>query len=311
MDSAQWMQEIGVAKSMDSSIGDPRQVMEKKVCVRAQKEEQAINCPRCNSTNTKFCYYNNYSLTQPRYFCKTCRRYWTEGGTLRNVPVGGGSRKNKKSTSSSSSQSIIQSHNNNNNSISSHDHHPNPKIHINEYHDQRQAPLQDLNLGFQAPQDHYNHSRGLVPQFLEFPKVFEGRDLINTSSSSTSSSSAPISALNLLRNEIAVKGFNNPFIAMAPAGGNLETNAYFPSNNFQFNQECKPPPSLANFSFDGINNNNNNNSTMINGSINVFPFGGVMKRHSSTSEGDDDQGKRLHENNSNGFWNGMLGGGSW
>ena len=67
---------------------------------RARPEKaKAINCPRCNSTNTKFCYYNNYSLQQPRYFCKTCRRYWTEGGSLRNVPVGGGSRKNKRSSS--------------------------------------------------------------------------------------------------------------------------------------------------------------------------------------------------------------------
>ena len=71
---------------------------------RPQKEK-AINCPRCNSTNTKFCYYNNYSLQQPRYFCKPCRRYWTEGGSLRNVPVGGGSRKNKRSSSSLSSAS--------------------------------------------------------------------------------------------------------------------------------------------------------------------------------------------------------------
>ncbi|KAG6416602.1 hypothetical protein SASPL_124035 [Salvia splendens] len=53
-------------------------------------------CPRCDSTNTKFCYYNNYSLSQPRYFCKSCRRYWTHGGTLRNVPVGGGFRKSKR-----------------------------------------------------------------------------------------------------------------------------------------------------------------------------------------------------------------------
>ncbi|KAK7389069.1 hypothetical protein VNO78_23901 [Psophocarpus tetragonolobus] len=58
--------------------------------------EQALKCPRCESTHTKFCYYNNYSLSQPRYFCKTCRRYWTKGGTLRNIPVGGGCRKNKK-----------------------------------------------------------------------------------------------------------------------------------------------------------------------------------------------------------------------
>ncbi|GER36445.1 DOF zinc finger protein 2 [Striga asiatica] len=53
-------------------------------------------CPRCDSTNTKFCYYNNYSLAQPRYFCKACRRYWTQGGTLRNVPVGGGTRRARR-----------------------------------------------------------------------------------------------------------------------------------------------------------------------------------------------------------------------
>ncbi|KAF5765065.1 putative transcription factor C2C2-Dof family [Helianthus annuus] len=61
--------------------------------------EQTLRCPRCDSTNTKFCYYNNYNLTQPRYFCKTCRRYWTKGGALRNIPIGGGCRKNKKTKS--------------------------------------------------------------------------------------------------------------------------------------------------------------------------------------------------------------------
>ncbi|KAL5705069.1 hypothetical protein ACHQM5_023415 [Ranunculus cassubicifolius] len=54
-----------------------------------------LRCPRCDSPNTKFCYYNNYNLTQPRHFCKTCRRYWTKGGALRNVPIGGGCRKGK------------------------------------------------------------------------------------------------------------------------------------------------------------------------------------------------------------------------
>ncbi|XP_019456955.1 PREDICTED: dof zinc finger protein DOF5.6-like [Lupinus angustifolius] len=63
-------------------------------------QDQALKCPRCDSTHTKFCYYNNYSLTQPRYFCKTCKRYWTKGGTLRNIPVGGGCRKNKKVSNS-------------------------------------------------------------------------------------------------------------------------------------------------------------------------------------------------------------------
>ncbi|XP_043708317.1 dof zinc finger protein DOF5.7-like [Telopea speciosissima] len=61
-------------------------------------DHQNLRCPRCDSSNTKFCYYNNYNLTQPRHFCKTCRRYWTKGGALRNVPIGGGCRKNKNSS---------------------------------------------------------------------------------------------------------------------------------------------------------------------------------------------------------------------
>lgn len=55
----------------------------------------ALKFPRCDSSNTKFSYYNNYNLSQPHYFCKTCRRYQTNGGSLRNVPVGGGCKKNK------------------------------------------------------------------------------------------------------------------------------------------------------------------------------------------------------------------------
>ncbi|KAK9714723.1 hypothetical protein RND81_06G114800 [Saponaria officinalis] len=60
-----------------------------------QQQHEQLKCPRCESTNTKFCYYNNYNKTQPRHFCKACKRHWTKGGTLRNVPVGGG-RKNKR-----------------------------------------------------------------------------------------------------------------------------------------------------------------------------------------------------------------------
>ncbi|KAF5747078.1 dof zinc finger protein DOF1.6 [Tripterygium wilfordii] len=65
------------------------------------KMTELLPCPRCASTSTKFCYYNNYNLSQPRHFCKSCRRYWTQGGTLRNVPVGGGTRKNSKRSRSS------------------------------------------------------------------------------------------------------------------------------------------------------------------------------------------------------------------
>ncbi|XP_073051464.1 dof zinc finger protein DOF3.6-like [Primulina eburnea] len=64
--------------------------------------ESSMKCPRCESVNTKFCYFNNYSLSQPRHFCKTCRRYWTRGGALRSVPVGGGCRRNKRSKPASS-----------------------------------------------------------------------------------------------------------------------------------------------------------------------------------------------------------------
>eukprot|EP00250_Pteridium_aquilinum_P011917 c20389_g2_i1 orf=888-1952(+) len=64
---------------------------------KAPHPSEVLKCPRCDSLDTKFCYYNNYSLTQPRYFCKNCKRYWTAGGALRNVPVGGGLRKNKRS----------------------------------------------------------------------------------------------------------------------------------------------------------------------------------------------------------------------
>ncbi|KAK4786911.1 hypothetical protein SAY86_010744 [Trapa natans] len=70
-----------------------------------QQNQQPLKCPRCESSNTKFCYYNNYSLSQPRHFCKACKRYWTRGGTLRNVPVGGGCRKNKRIKRPSSSSS--------------------------------------------------------------------------------------------------------------------------------------------------------------------------------------------------------------
>lgn len=82
----------GTVDMMDSY--PPRQLLDRRL--KPQADQEILKCPRCDSTNTKFCYYNNYSLTQPRHFCKTCRRYWTKGGSLRSVPVGGGCRKNSK-----------------------------------------------------------------------------------------------------------------------------------------------------------------------------------------------------------------------
>ncbi|KAK8642127.1 hypothetical protein V6N13_011486 [Hibiscus sabdariffa] len=73
----------------------------KKQHPQNQQQSEPLKCPRCDSTNTKFCYYNNYNKSQPRHFCKACKRHWTKGGTLRNVPVGGG-RKNKRLKTSNS-----------------------------------------------------------------------------------------------------------------------------------------------------------------------------------------------------------------
>ncbi|KAL6653061.1 hypothetical protein ACP70R_011986 [Stipagrostis hirtigluma subsp. patula] len=58
--------------------------------------DSGLKCPRCDSTNTKFCYFNNYSLKQPRHFCRACRRHWTRGGTHRSIPVGSGYRRHAK-----------------------------------------------------------------------------------------------------------------------------------------------------------------------------------------------------------------------
>ncbi|XP_057544260.1 dof zinc finger protein DOF1.4-like isoform X2 [Amaranthus tricolor] len=113
-----------------------------------QQQQQGLRCPRCDSTNTKFCYYNNYSLSQPRYFCKACKRYWTRGGTLRNVPVGGGCRKNKRvkrpsSFTSSSSSSFINntSLTNNNSNTNSNTSLEEASVNGHNFHDLGNHPL--------------------------------------------------------------------------------------------------------------------------------------------------------------------------
>ncbi|KAL6991094.1 hypothetical protein U1Q18_009214 [Sarracenia purpurea var. burkii] len=90
--TTEWPQNQIDEKFLMASTGN---IMEKPIN-QNQNLQTLLKCPRCDSSNTKFCYYNNYSLSQPRHFCKACKRYWTRGGTLRNVPVGGGCRKNKR-----------------------------------------------------------------------------------------------------------------------------------------------------------------------------------------------------------------------
>ncbi|XP_043713194.1 dof zinc finger protein DOF5.7-like [Telopea speciosissima] len=95
---------------MDNTPMKPVTGTDKTAASVRPSPDEIMKCPRCDSTNTKFCYYNNYSLTQPRHFCKTCRRYWTKGGALRNVPIGGGCRKNRRTNKSKASSSTTSSH---------------------------------------------------------------------------------------------------------------------------------------------------------------------------------------------------------
>ncbi|KAK7302811.1 hypothetical protein RJT34_13707 [Clitoria ternatea] len=98
------MEQGGGSRGGDKNKQPPQQQQQLQGdAAQVMVPQQPQKCPRCDSLNTKFCYYNNYSLSQPRYFCKTCRRYWTQGGTLRNVPVGGGCRKGKRAKISPSS----------------------------------------------------------------------------------------------------------------------------------------------------------------------------------------------------------------
>ncbi|THG19315.1 dof zinc finger protein DOF3.4-like [Camellia sinensis] len=98
---------------MPSESGDRRQAKPQHSATYPPEPEH-LPCPRCDSPNTKFCYYNNYNLSQPRHFCKSCRRYWTRGGTLRNVPVGGATRKNPnkrfRSSATTASSSSTSTH---------------------------------------------------------------------------------------------------------------------------------------------------------------------------------------------------------
>lgn len=237
---------------------------------RPQKE-QALNCPRCNSTNTKFCYYNNYSLTQPRYFCKACRRYWTEGGSLRNVPVGGGSRKNKRSISSSSTSSPSSS---------------SPAL-----------PKKLVEVGFpnSAPQN---------------PKIHQGQDLnlayhvaedhnFNQTHHQNSSSAA----MDLLKtgNGISSRGLMSSFMQMPLS---VDSNAVF-STGFP-SQEFKPS---LNFSLEGFENGYGN--LQENGAARLlFPVEEEWNKQVPSTTDPMEQ-NRQGDQSGGGYWSGMLGGGSW
>ncbi|GAB2296147.1 hypothetical protein Dimus_030280 [Dionaea muscipula] len=306
MDTVQWQQET-VMKPMEdmvtnhtatfSSSKKPTSTsLERRV--RPQKD-QALNCPRCNSTNTKFCYYNNYSLTQPRYFCKTCRRYWTQGGTLRNIPVGGGSRKNKRSSSSSS---FSASSGGNSTKISL------PDLAPSNSSSQPSIALdgQDLNLSFPPNPDF----RGLC-EFIHLPNIENPLKLgqITTNSTTSGAISTNISALELLTGLTSSRTLMSSFMSMPTS----DQNPVF-SSGFGLQGDFKPSHG---FNHAGIGSGYGNvnlhgvQESTGNGKV-LFPLFEDLKQVSaSTSDQDNDQ-SREQRGDSSGYWSGMLGGaGSW
>ncbi|KAG2574093.1 dof zinc finger protein 1-like isoform X2 [Panicum virgatum] len=299
---------------------------------RPQKEK-ALNCPRCNSTNTKFCYYNNYSLQQPRYFCKTCRRYWTEGGSLRNVPVGGGSRKNKRSTSSSASASASTSASVTSSSMvtTAGAASKNPKL--------AHEGAQDLNLAFP-------HHGGLhVPEFAAFPSL-ESSNVCNSGGAMAGNGRGggggagpavgAFSAMELLRSS----GCYMPLQVPMPMPGDYAA-AGFALGEFRAPPPPPPPSqSVLGFSLDahgpgpGAAAAGYGSSAGLpeNAGRLLFPFedlkppvssgGGGVAAGASGGAGDGNSGHHQFDHNKEqggggppsaghdtpGFWNGMIGG---
>ncbi|KAF2298039.1 hypothetical protein GH714_007424 [Hevea brasiliensis] len=228
------------------------------------------------------------SLTQPRYFCKTCRRYWTEGGSLRNIPVGGGSRKNKRSSASFSSISSCSSSSKKLPDLVtppslSETSTQNPKIHEG----------QDLNLAFPSTQGIRNFS-----ELIQVPSV-DGNNKNQISSSSSSASTTPqLSALELLTG-ISPRGFNS-FMPMPVQDPRSVYTSGFSLQDFK--------PTL-NFSLDGLGSGYGSlQGVQETGGRLFFPFEDLKQVSSTTNiEQNREQG------DSGGYWTGMLGGGggSW
>ncbi|KAH6760471.1 hypothetical protein C2S52_009051 [Perilla frutescens var. hirtella] len=281
MDTAQWPQGIGLIEDSNSKPSAAA-AAEKKP--RPQKE-QALNCPRCNSTNTKFCYYNNYSLSQPRYFCKTCRRYWTEGGSLRNVPVGGGSRKNKRSSTAAppsvaSSKKVVLS------DLGPPNFSPqNPKI--QEGH--------DLNLAYNP--SHYN----AMSEFVSLHQNLSS-SCSNPNSDNSHRHHQNLPLMELLKSGNMSAGGLSSFMSSVPiAAAGFSSTSGFPAHDFK--------PSLG-FSVDGIDNgfgniqgveDQTNQSSRV-----LFPF----EELKPVSNNDQFEHERV-QGETNVYWNGMLAGGSW
>ncbi|KAJ8511785.1 hypothetical protein OPV22_002219 [Ensete ventricosum] len=297
MDTSPWHQEIGLVKSMEMvasssavttttattfSAARP-QVTERRT--RPQKE-QALHCPR---------------------------RYWTEGGSLRNVPVGGGSRKNRRpSLSSAAATTSATTATTSSTATATSPMVSNPKKlqtdlilpPVSLSTSQKFHDGQDLNLAF----PHHG-----LPGFNDFPGLES--NTVNSNSSGAGNSSNPcnavgaLSAMDLLRSGMTARGLS-PFVTMPlpeyPTGFELQE-FRAPALNFPMEAiaggEGREGRSGGYGALQGVQESA--------GGRLLFPFEDVKPVvHTSTAA--EFENNRGHGGHPPGFWNGMIGGGgSW
>ncbi|XP_022763504.1 dof zinc finger protein DOF4.6-like isoform X2 [Durio zibethinus] len=239
MDTAQWPQGIGVVEHMEAS----RPMVERRA--RPQKD-QALNCPR----------------------------YWTEGGSLRNVPVGGGSRKNKRSSSKKLGDLTPPG--------LPHSTSQNPKIHEG----------QDLNLAYPPPAEDYNS----LSKFVEVS--FNTGNNSNHQNPSSSSTSGHLNAMELLKTGINSRGMSS-FMSMPLSDSDTVYSSGFAVQDFK--------PTL-NFPLDGFQTGRVNlQGVQESGARLLFPMEELKQVPSTTKELEQNRG----QGESTGYWNGMLSRGHW
>ncbi|KAF9616448.1 hypothetical protein IFM89_029702 [Coptis chinensis] len=157
----------------------------------------------------------------------------------------------------------------------------NPKIH--EGH--------DLNLGFPITEPYHN-----ISEFVEVPSIENSHN--NNNNHNSSSNSTSLSALELLRTGITSRGLNS-FMPMPIHDSNTTYSSGYAMQDFK--------PTL-NFGVDGLGVSGYGSLQGVQESSGrlLFPFED-LRQVSSTSEFEHNRAN----GESNGYWSGMLGGGSW
>lgn len=214
-DGQGWSQSLLQAQTLElPKPASMKRPLQQQSSQNQQQQAEPLKCPRCDSTNTKFCYYNNYNKSQPRHFCKACKRHWTKGGTLRNVPVGGGRKNKRLKTSNNATTSTATA---TAGRVSTH-------VAV-------QSQLQRQNLPFSLGDDQKNLSDVLLYQPLIHPpsNLLENKDMgtndINVVNSFVSS--------NLGLPQIQIQKYQSPTLPNYASTSSFNTTPSSISSSFQ------------------------------------------------------------------------------